>query len=457
VTIDAEPTRETGGIAATATATMAVQVATYALVFGVSILVARGLGPVGRGQYYLPVTAAAIAVVVANPGIVAATTFVVAERHATLRQAAAAATLLAPISGVIGAVGLVVLYVLTKDSLLKGVSWEAFVVAPALLPIQIHVLAALNVFTVGGRVVRAQFAQLAGAVLQVALLLPPVIAGRLTLLYALATYAVFVAAPWLLLVWWSRPFAPLRPEFDRALLRRMVAFGLKLQLGQVFFYLLFRADTLLINLMLGAREVGIYSLAVVLGEAVMLLTMPVVLAALPVQTAMSNEAAGAFSFKAARFNGAFALVLSLIVAATMWIGVPLLYGSDFGGAYAALVTLLPGIVALSVIRPLSSWLVRQDRPWLISGLGAAAFAANAALNLALLPAIGIVGASLASSIAYIGLAAALIGWGLRCAGLTAREALVPTAADVATARRAAAAQAGRLVRRRGSAAADRAR
>lgn len=432
------------GLAATASATLVVQVATYLLIFAVSILVARGLGPVGRGQYYLPVTVAATAIVLVHLGLEGANTFFVSERRFTLRQVATASTLLAPISGLIGAAGLIAVYVATRDSLLKGVSWEAVLVVAVLLPVQLHMLWAMNIFALGGRVVQAQFAQLAGAVLQFLLLLPVVVAGSLTLLYALATYAAFIAVPWLLLVACSRSFAPLRPAFDWALVRQLVCFGVKLQFGQVFFYLLFRSDIFLINLILGPREVGIYSLTVILGEAVMFLTLPLVLAALPLQASMSIKDAGWLSFKALRFNGAFALVLSALLAATMWLGIPLFYGEEFAEAYPALVALLPGIVALSMARPLGNWLVRQGRPWVLTAFGAAAFAANIVLNVILLPVVGIVGASLASSIAYIGLTGAMIAWGLRRAGLGAREALLPTADDVVSARRSVAALGGRL-------------
>ncbi|MDQ4049477.1 MAG: oligosaccharide flippase family protein [Actinomycetota bacterium] len=436
-----------GGLAATASATMAVQVATYLLIFLVSILVARGLGPVGRGLYYLPITAAATVLVLVHLGLEGSNTFFVSERRFTLRQVAAASTFLAPISGVIGAFGLTALYALTDDSLLKGVSWEAFLIPTALLPLQLHMLWAINVFTLGGRVVRAQLAQCAGALLQFLMLLPVVLTGDLTLLYALASYGVFIAVPWLMLVVWSRPFAPLRPALDRELLRKLVGFGLKLQLGQVFIFLLFRADVLLVNLMLGPRDVGIYSLTVIFAEAVMLLTLPLMLAALPLQASMSIQDAGALSFKAARFNGVFATALSALAAATMWLAIPLLYGDDFAAAYVALVALLPGVVAVSMARPLGNWLVRQERPWVLTGFGAAAFTTNVALNVLLLPVVGIVGASLASSAAYIGLTGAMVAWGLRSAGLGAREALVPTREDIASLRRGTAAVGARLLRR----------
>jgi len=440
------PAPEPGELAATASKTMVVQVATYGLVFAASILVARGLGPVGRGEYYLPITAAAVAVVLVHLGLEGANTFFVSQRRYTLRQVAAASTLLAPISGLIGAAGLIVLYALTRDSLLQGVSWEAFIVAPALLPIQVHMLWAINVFTLGGRVVKAQIAQFVGALLQFLLLVPLVLTDRLTVVYALATYAVFIAVPWFLLVVGSRSFAPLRPAADWALVRQLVGFGLKLQVGQVFFYLLFRADTLLINLMLGTREVGIYSLTVILGEAVMLLTLPLVLATLPLQASMTIADAGALSFKAARFNGILAAALSALLAATLWLGIPLAYGDDFADAYPALMALLPGIIALSMARPLGNWLVRQDRPWVLTAFGTVAFAINIVLNVVLLPVVGIIGASIASSIAYIVLAGSMIVWGLKSARLSAREALVPSRADYASLRRGLAGIGARLAR-----------
>lgn len=442
-----QPRPEPAGVAVTASAALVAQVSTYLLMFVVSILIARALGPAGRGEYYLPITVAMTGLVLVNLGLEAANTFVVSERRFTLRQVAAASTFLAPIAGLVGVAGLTAFYAATDESLLQGVSWGALLVPALLLPIQVHLLWAMNVFALGGRVMRAQLAQFAGALLQVLLLIPAILAGSLTVLYALATYAAWIVVPWLLLVVASRSFAPLRPAFDPRVLRQLVGAGLKLQVALVFTYLLFRSDIFLINLLLGTREVGIYSVAVILAEPVMLLSVPLVLAVLPLQASMTIHDAGRLAFKTARFSGAFALVLAVLVAATMWLGIPLIFGDDFADAYIALVALLPGVVALSMSRALGNWLVRRDRPWLLAAFGAAAFAANATLNVLLLSTVGIVGASLASSIAYIGLTAAMIAWGLPYAGLSAREALVPTRDDVATMRHGVASVAGRLLRR----------
>jgi O-antigen/teichoic acid export membrane protein len=438
------PARGPGGLAVTASATLVVQLATYLLMFVVSILLARGLGAVGRGEYYLPVTVAMTGIVLVNLGLEAANTFVVSERRHTLRQVAAASTFLAPLAGLAGAGMLTVLYLATDESLLQGVSWGAFLIPALLLPIQLHLLWAMNIFALGGRTVRAQAAQLAGAAVQILLLLPPLLAGNLTVLYALGTYTAWIVVPWALLVMWSRSFAPLWPVVDSSVVRHVVGYGLKLQVSVIFVFLLFRSDIFFVNLLLGRREVGVYSVAVILAEPVMLLAVPLVLAVLPMQAAMAIEDAGRLSFRTARFSGAFALALAAGVAAIMWPAVPLLFGDDFKEAYVALVMLLPGIVALSISRALGNWLLRQDRPWVLAALGAAAFVVNAVLNVLLLPVMGIAGASLASSIAYVGLTAAMIAWGLPHARLSLREALVPSRDDIAAAQRGVASVVRRL-------------
>lgn len=108
---------------------------------------------------------------------------------------------------------------------------------------------------------------------------------------------------------------------------------------------------------------------------------------------------------------------------------------------------------MAVSQPLGNWLTRQGRPWVLTGMGVGAFLLNLALNVVLLPSLGLVGASIASSVAYAALTTAFVAWGLRITGLGLRDVLIPSAEDLATARRIALQAAARLasVRPRGSA------
>jgi O-antigen/teichoic acid export membrane protein len=105
------------------------------------------------------------------------------------------------------------------------------------------------------------------------------------------------------------------------------------------------------------------------------------------------------------------------------------YGEAYRGTISALVVLGPGIVMLCVARTLLPYLVRLERPWAVSALTVSALALNVALNLLLIPRMGIVGSSLASSIAYAVLTALAIAWWCRSARLGLRE-LIPRLSDV---------------------------
>ena len=88
--------------------------------------------------------------------------------------------------------------------------------------------------------------------------------------------------------------------------------------------------------------------------------------------------------------------------------IPDVYGSAFAGAVPALRLLLPGVVALGAAKSLGSVLVKEGRMLITSILGLSALGLNVALNIVLLPQIGILGASIASSVCYAALAVSYV-------------------------------------------------
>jgi O-antigen/teichoic acid export membrane protein len=117
------------------------------------------------------------------------------------------------------------------------------------------------------------------------------------------------------------------------------------------------------------------------------------------------------------------------MAATLWLFLPLFYGNDFSYAYVVLLALLPGVSMVAVVRPLWNWLLRQGRPWLITGLVGAAIVLNVALNAVLLPTVGVIGASIACTGAYVLIGGGLAIWAVKVAGTDLR-ALIPGPADL---------------------------
>jgi len=408
------------------------QGAAYVLGLVTSVLIARALGPAGRGSYFLPVTAAATVVVLVQLGVEVANTYVHAQRGHSLSALATNATALALAIGPLASVGLVGVYLLTRDSLFSGVQLVPMAVVAVSVPFHLHLLWLSNLCLLAKRLTQTQLATLVGAVIQLGGTAVLATLGALTVSSVLAVYLASVVAPWAVHVQVTRGFATVRPRIDRQVLRDVLGIGGRLHAGVVFWYLLLRVDVFIVAAMLGAADVGLYSLAVLFAELVWLLANPLVVAITPFQAAEDLDDAGRLSFKAARFNVALAFALSAVFAATLWWLLPLAYGQRFAPSYGALVALLPGIIAVAASRPLALWLIRHGRPWVYSATMVGAFGVNVALNVVLIPGLGIAGASLASTIAYTSLAVVHITWALRLGRLRLREALAPQPGDLRT-------------------------
>jgi O-antigen/teichoic acid export membrane protein len=175
---------------------------------------------------------------------------------------------------------------------------------------------------------------------------------------------------------------------------------------------------MLLNSRVSSAQVGLYSLAVALAELTFLLTDSISQVVLPRQIDEELGNAALFTARVVRTN---ALVGAMFIGAIL-IGspviVPGLYGQSFSGAIAPLVALSPGVLALGAIRPIIGFLVKLDKPLILSSITVGAMILNVVLNLVLIPPLGIVGAGLASAVSYMLLAAFHIAWLIRAGGIT---------------------------------------
>ena len=86
-------------------------------------------------------------------------------------------------------------------------------------------------------------------------------------------------------------------------------------------------------------------------------------------------------------------------AVSPWL-LPALFGGDFDAAVAPLLWLLPGTVALAGSKVLTSYVFSQGQVFTNSMITLASLAVTLVADFALIPAFGVTGAAIASSIAY---------------------------------------------------------
>ena len=207
------------------------------------------------------------------------------------------------------------------------------------------------------------------------------------------------------------------PNFDKPLWRRSVGFALPAYGGSLTAYLNYRVDEVIVAMLLPAEQLGFYVIAVGLAERLWILPGAVTSALLPHLT-NRRERDPQISVAVARHVMIWIGLICIGVFVFAGLGIRLLYSSAYEGSIAPLRWLLPGIFTLSLGKVLVTELLAQEKPrYTVWASGIAAFV-NIAANLVLVPRIGISGAALASSISYTVLSVILMWLFVRETGVS---------------------------------------
>jgi O-antigen/teichoic acid export membrane protein len=189
---------------------------------------------------------------------------------------------------------------------------------------------------------------------------------------------------------------------DAALLRRMGRFGLPTMPAELSLYLLNFVDRIIIVRSVGLTEAGLYSLAVKFAQAVNVLVRGFQLAWPPLAYSIRDdgEARRAYAAIVTWFVAGCAFVVTGMWLLSRWI-VRALAAPRFFESYEAIGLIATGVTLYALYMVLVVILGRTGRTEFNFPATIAALVANVALNLALVPSLGIVGAGLALVASYL--------------------------------------------------------
>ena len=123
------------------------------------------------------------------------------------------------------------------------------------------------------------------------------------------------------------------------------------------------------------------------------------------------------------------IIGAIALIAVSPLAIDVLFGEKFSAAQTPLILLMPGIIAACATRVLGSYLFSQGRIIYNTYATFIALGLTIVLDLALIPSMGVNGAAIASSIAYIASLAATLYWYRRVSGGSIADALVVRPAD----------------------------
>ena len=220
--------------------------------------------------------------------------------------------------------------------------------------------------------------------------------ARGLLLGSYATGAAFVVV--LIAMQWRR--LSLRP--DVPLLRRLFRFGLPTMPAEVSLYLLNFVDRLIIVRTLGLAEAGLYSLAVKFAQGVNVLVRGFQLAWPPLAYSIRDdeEARRTYATVVTLFVAGCAFAVTGMWLFSRWI-VRALAAPEFFDSYEAIGLVATAVTLYALYLVLVVILGRTGRTEFNFPAAIGALVANVALNLVLVPPLGIAGAGLALVASYL--------------------------------------------------------
>jgi O-antigen/teichoic acid export membrane protein len=227
----------------------------------------------------------------------------------------------------------------------------------------------------------------------------------------------------------QRAGMPIAPRFDAAFSRRALGFGVRGQVGNVLQFLGVRLDLLIVPALVDLRAAGIYVVAVRTADVVGQVATAVSALVFPRVAGHDDARSTIFTERATRITLVAVALPALVIAIGAEPILRLLFGAVYAEGTDALIILLVGMVPLSLTRLIAADLKGRGRPGLVSWASLLSAVATVVLDLALVPVLGIVGAAVASLIAYGAGAVAILVLYRSVTGANL-SALVPTLADV---------------------------
>jgi O-antigen/teichoic acid export membrane protein len=399
--------------------TFATKLLAISLSVPVSVILARALGPEGRGEFVAAGAIAALGMQFGNLGLHSANTYFVSRDRTLLGALASNSAIVATVLGAL--IALVIFFAKESGFLFGDLSTAYFLLILIWIPIGIGQLLQHNL-VVGIQ----RFAVFNNVDLSMRIA---------TLLCCLALWLLGVASPIPYIVVaiavtassYLFCFLFIRTQPDgssgpaMSLLQQQLPYGGKVFLAALFAFLVVRSDVILLKELSGSHETGVYSAAVSLVDLLHLFPVAVGVVLFP-QLSVPGAAEDRWRVtRSALLHTAW--LLSIGAAVLMFWGefiIKLLFGAPFLPAYPVLVVLAPAMLFFGLNNIISVYISAIGLPWFGVWVWCVAFCANLAFNLLWIPRFGGVGAAWASLLSY-----ALV-FALQLTYVTRRAAAEPT-------------------------------
>lgn len=368
----------------------------FGAVFG--IVTARVLGPSGKGVLAIAMLVPGVLALIFNLGIGIANTYFTGQGRFSPGDLSKNSLLIGLGLGVVASLGFIALLPVVGARFFPHIGFGFLILGATMVPMGI-----VNEYLAAILLGLQRIKELAIYRVGVSVLTLIVLLALLSFRIWGALLAVFIgnlgAFIYLCLTFSKGVLAKGQKPFF-SVLRETVGYGVRGHLGNVMQFLNYRLDSFLVNYFLSPYYVGIYSVAVTIGELIWLLPNAVSQSLFAQTSASLSNTANLRTpilFRQILIISSISCIMLIVFAKYL---IPILYGDKFKPSILPLLWLLPGIFSLSLSKILSGDLSGRGKVILGSYASLISFIVTIILDFILIPRHGVIGASIASSISY---------------------------------------------------------
>ena len=218
---------------------------------------------------------------------------------------------------------------------------------------------------------------------------------------ALAAFATGQWAAALLLVALAGKDAAGTFAFDRSITRSVIRFALLAGVSSGVSFLNYRADLFVVRHFEGDGGVGVYGVAVYVGESVWQVSGSLALAIYARVGSISRDDAAKLVTRVMRHTLVIISAICIVIFLGAGVFERVVYGSRYPGLASAIRFLMPGVLLYSLAPTYSAFYTYQrGMPWVSAFVAGGGLIVDITLDFILIPRMGVNGASLASTAAY---------------------------------------------------------
>jgi O-antigen/teichoic acid export membrane protein len=414
-----------------ASLTLATRIAAFVFSLASNIILARSLGPEGRGIYAVAVLIPAVVAMIAQLGFQAANVYHTSKRLLPMDEIVGHSVSLALLLGTV-CFGVILGYIeLTHSTRFLGIGSEFVLISCVALPFSLATIFFQGIQQGAERFVQFNVVLLTQYAAPAVCLFVALVLLRGQTLGAVGAWTASAILTSLVAAWGVGRLARLSLRLRVPTVRMLLRFGIFSYLGTLTSFVNYRFDVFLVNFFSGARQVGLYSVGTGLAEVVWYLANAAGIVLAPRVASAGSQEGDRVTEAVTRVVALLALMAAGGLALLAPFVVVLFFGAAFAESAWAVWLLLPGIVTFSVGRILSMYLLGRNRLKVDLVASFVGLVLTLTLDLLLIPRFGFRGAAVASSIAYTVAMLVNLVWVVRNSSITVRGLLVAQPSDVA--------------------------